>query len=314
MGETKNMHYVPKTYLKRFAKEEIKAGTKQYYTYILHKSLKSGIERRKIRSICAEDNLYIVHGETEEERMLVETMYKELYEDGYDTLYNLLIDSSKETITAQERYAIVGFIVSIFYRNNAWNNFYNNMMDDIYNRAYHLSIENGQQSFFFENQEISIAGKSLKQLQEENRNKDREMIALTISQRIFALIRLRVQNDFISIVKARPGYEFITSDNPVTFKSKDTLRRPIPFDPDNSLWLPIDSQHLLQINPWAGQLDWTMIGRLSDPWAGMHTSMNNAFQRQQCQEYLIGSQSGLAQFQQLPHGILTEAINREAIK
>ena len=136
------------------------------------------------------------------------------------------------------------------------------------------------------------------------------MIALETAQRIFELIRLRVNNDFISIVKARPGFEFITSDNPVSFKGHKVNQRPIPFDPTNSLWLPIDKDHLIQVQPWADQLDWTMIGRLNDgPFPGLMTSMSNNFQFHQSSQYLLGTEIGLQKFREKPMGIIpvTEA-------
>ena len=312
MGEISKMHFVPKTYLKRFAVERIKAGTKHYYIYALEKSNLNGkIEERNTRRICVEEDLYALPGATEEERMLIENMYRELYENGYDNLYKLMTDDKREIITAEERYAIVGFVVSMFYRNNRWNNFFNGMMDDIYERAYLLSKANGKDSFYFEDKEVSIVGKTLEQLKEENRNQDRPMIAVTTMQRILALIRLRVNNDFISIVKARGNFEFITSDNPVCFKGKNVNNRPVPFDPNNSLWLPIDNDHLLQVEPWADQLDWTMIGRMHEPpgFPGLIASMNNNFQFNQCEKYLLGTETGLKKFQEKPMGIVPVSHN-----
>ncbi len=307
MSETQRMHFVPKTYLKRFSIEKMKAGTKEYYINALSKNdIQGKIEPRNIRRICKEDNLYKLPGETVDERMLIENIYKELYEDGYDTLYKLMVDETKDQITYKERYSIVGFVVSLFFRNNAWNNFFSTAMNDLYERAYNLSKANGKESFFFEDMEVSLIGKTLDELQQENKKEDTPMIAVTAIQRIFELVRLRVTNDFISIVKTRGDFEFITSDNPVSFKGKNVNHRPIPFDPNNSLWLPIDANHLLQIEPWASELDWKMIGRTKDliGFPGIIPSMSNNFQFNQASEYLLGTETGLKKFQEKPHGIL----------
>lgn len=136
MAETQRMHFVPRTYLKRFSDEKIKAGTKEYYINALEKKNITGkIEHRNIRRICYEENIYTLPGATESERLLIENLYKELYENGYDALYKLMIDDTKETITKEERYSIVGFVVSLFFRNNSWNIFFNSVMDDIYKKA-----------------------------------------------------------------------------------------------------------------------------------------------------------------------------------
>ncbi len=314
MSETTRMHFVPRTYLKRFSTEKMKAGTKEYYISALDISKFSGeefdtikgeIKQRNIRRICVEDNLYLLPGETKEERLLIENLYQELYEDSYDALYKLLIDDKKDIITVEERYSIVGFVVSLFFRNNTWNNFMNRITSDIYDRAYLLSKANNQNSFFFEDKEISLVGKTLDELKSDNKKYNTPEHAMQTVQRIFELIRLRVNNDFISVIKARPGFEFITSDNPVSFKNHDISHRPIPFDPTNALWLPIDKDHMIQVQPWADQLDWAMIGKLNDgPFPGTMTSMSNNFQLQQCGKYLLGTENGLNMFQQKPMGII----------
>ena len=294
------MHFVPQTYLKRFAQE--RSGE-----HFIHALPKSGgnIFEPNIKNICVETDIYMMPGKAETDRQFLENMYHELYEKGYDSLYNLLSDDTRETITAEERYSIVSFVVSMFYRNNSWGNLHNRMIDEVFEKAYYLSKANAKDSFFFEDLEISIAGKTLEELQKENRKQDRPMIAMVTAQKIFELSRLRVLNDFISVVNADPGYEFITSDNPVTFKSKNIKQRPIPFDPTNSLWMPIDKGHMLQVNPWADQLDWNMLGRMKDrPFPGLISSMSNSFQFHQSGKFLLGTEISLKKFQAKPSGIL----------
>ncbi len=55
-------------------------------------NIRGKIESRNIRRIGKEDDLYKLPGTTGDERMLIENAYKELYENGYDTLYKLMID------------------------------------------------------------------------------------------------------------------------------------------------------------------------------------------------------------------------------
>jgi hypothetical protein len=301
------MHFVPKTYMKPFSLEKVKAGTKQYCIHALVKeNLDGKIEERNTRRICADEDLYALPGGTDEERLAIEHMYRDLFEKGYSTLYNIMTDHTRDKITAGERYDIVAFVVSLFYRNNKWITFFNSMMDDILHRAFELANSKGKDSFYFEEKEILIAGKTLEQLQDESREQDKPMIAITTMERIFALTRFRVNNDFISITKKRGPFEFITSDNPVTMKAKKPNGHLIPFDPDNSLWLPIDKDHLLQVEPWADQLEWSMIGRMNEIGAfpGLIASMSNFYQWHQCERYLLGTREGLTAFQQNPEGIL----------
>jgi hypothetical protein len=292
--------------MKNFSREEIKTNEREYFISAIEKSNlnENRIKEINIKHVCVEKDIYTLNGETEAERQFLENMYCELYEKGYDALYNILTDDTKDTVTAQERYAIIGFVVSMLFRNNSWVNFHNKVTDDMIARGYNLTKENGKDHFFFEDREISIVGKSFEKLQREMKKQTRPMIALATVEHIFELIRLRVINDVVTIIKARDGFEFITSDNPVTFKGKVVGRMPISLDPTNSLSIPVDKNHILKLESWGHELDWNLLGRLDDgPFPGILTSMNNHFQLQQSGRFLLGTDTGLKKFKDKPNGI-----------
>jgi hypothetical protein len=73
MAETRRMHYVPRTYLKYFAQE--RSG--EFYIHALTKE-SGNIFTPNITNICLENDLYMLAGNTEAERQLLENMYHEL--------------------------------------------------------------------------------------------------------------------------------------------------------------------------------------------------------------------------------------------
>jgi len=297
MGETRRMHYVPKTYLKNFSE---KRGN-EFFIYAVSKKAREKVFPTNITNICVEKDLYTLPGETESSRQFIEKMYSDLYESDYDNIYKLLIDESKESLTTKERYSIVGFVVSMFYRNNSWNNFHNKFMDEVYAKGYHLTKANGKESFFIEEQEINIVGRSLEELQKENHNQDKPLMALTALQKMLELTRMRFFNDVIAINKTSSDSEFITSDNPVSFRNEE-VKRPIPVDPTNTLSIPIDSNHLLQLRSWGHELDKNMIGRLSGPALinMVNSRINNEFQLAQSDKFILGTKTALHRFLQRP--------------
>ena len=307
MGETTNMHFVPRTYLKRFSYETIKAGSKEFYIHAVEKvRMKRAPEPRNVKRICKEENLYLLPGETEEQRQLLENMYRIIFENDYDKIYNILIDEDRDTLTQEERYDVVSFVVSMFYRNNSWHIFHNRVMNDILEHAYTASKFNNHNTFYFEEREISIAGKSLEELQREHKEENRPLIATVTAELIFKLTRLRMVNDFVSVIKASDGFEFITSDNPVSFHSKT-----MPFDPTNSLWMPIDNKHILQLQPWADQLQGMTIGRMNEsPVPGLITTMSNDYQARQSNQFLLGTMTALRKYQINPEGVLKGKMNK----
>ena len=301
MTETRRMHYVPRVYLEKFAKQR----GDEYYICALEKQT-GKIFNPNTKNICVETDLYLLEGSTEDERQMIEKLYNELFERDYNKIYKILVDDSREVITMEERYDIISFAVSMFYRNNVWNAGYNKLIDETLAKAYHLSKANEKDSFFFGEQEVSIAGKSLEELQNENRNKDRQMIALNALQRIFELTRMRVINDVVTIVKTEDL--LVTSDNPISFRGENINVRPIPTDPDITLSLPIDDCHLLQLRPWGDKLDnnLTMLGRMSEfsIVSGIVAETNNQFQYKQAERFLLGTENGIMDFKCDPTGEL----------
>jgi hypothetical protein len=291
MGETRRMHFVPRTYLKYFAEDR---GW-QYYLYALTKET-GKIFNPNIANVCLETDLYLLDGDTEEERQALEKLYRELFEDGYDAIYKILTDDKRDYITMEERYDIISFVVSMFYRNNSWVAGYNTLMDETIAKAFSLAKENGKDSFFFGEREISITGKSLEDLQKEDRDKDRQLMATVAMENIFKLTRLRVVNDVVTVIKTTD--EMMTSDNPVTFRAETPGRRPIPLDPTNTLSIPIDKYHLLQLRPWGDQLDRTLLGHMSEVSiiSAFCAEENNRRQYAQTGRFLLGSESGIKQF------------------
>jgi hypothetical protein len=298
MSETKRMHYVPQTYLKHFAKEVIKGSEREYFIDCLTKDKNDEIKSINIKNVCLENDIYTLPGETTEQRLYLENMYRKLYEDDYDKLYTLLTNKNIEKVTPAQRYEIIAFVVSMFYRNNSWKNSHNKLMDETYSKVFSLARDNGQESFFMEEQEISIAGKTLEAFQKESRKEDRPMIALIQAQKIFQLIRIRLRNDVVTVVNIQnDSFDFVTSDNPVSCQGEPS-QWTMPFDPNNTLSIPIDNKNLLQLRPWANQLDRNMLGRMSESSivAMASTLINNNFQFNQAERFVLGNETGLKRF------------------
>jgi len=299
MAETRRMHFVPRTYLKYFAD----ARGDQFFIHALNKKT-GNVFTPNIINVCNETDLYRLDGATADDRQRIEVMYRELFEDGYDAIYMMLTDEAKLTVTMAERYDIISFVVSLYFRNNAWNNFFYKTMDDIYARAYNATKANNKDSFFFEEQEISIAGKTLEQLQKEDRERDRKMIAAGAMEYIFKLTRLRMSNDVVTVVKTED--EILTSDNPVIVQAENIKDRVIPLNPMNTLTLPINANHVLQLRPWGHQIDRTMLGRISEKsvMSTFYAEANNQTQFGQNGMFLLGSEVGIKNFKHDPTGEL----------
>src|SRR5687767_8320583 len=118
MQEKKAQHYVPQTYLKRFA-------VKKKDQFFLHRLCtpefkETDIKSINIKNLCVQNRLYTLPGTTIQEKMLVEDFYSDAYERHYDGVYKKLIDETISKITDEDRRVIIGMVVSLFYRNPFW--------------------------------------------------------------------------------------------------------------------------------------------------------------------------------------------------
>lgn len=288
------MHYVPRSYMKNFSVE--RKG--DYFINALSKDIGAKPFEINTKNVCVKKDIYTLGGSTESQRLLIENMYCELYESNYDDVYKIITEDTKHEVTPKERYSIISFVVSMFYRNNSWTTSHNSFMDETYAKAYHLTKVNDQDSFFFGEEEISIVGKTLENLQKESRKQETPMIALNAARAMFQLIRLRVINDVVTVVKSSTNHEYITSDNPVTIRADDIKQRPIPLDPKNTLSIPIDKNHLLQLRPWGHELDRKMLGRMTEHSfiSAINITINNQAQFAQAGRFVLGTEVGLENF------------------
>jgi hypothetical protein len=294
MGETRQMHYVPRSFMKNFSVER----NGNYFINAL--STEDGAKpfEMNTKRVCVQKNIYMLNGETEEQRQLIENLYNELYERDYDQVYKMLTDEKKHELVGTERYSIISFVVSLYYRNNSWVNGMNKFHDEIFERVYYATKANNQDSFFYGEEEISIVGKTLEDLQKENRKSDTPHMAIEAVRAMFKLIKLRLINDVITVVKSSSNHEYIISDNPVIARGEKPGQHIIPIDPTNTLSVPIDKNHLLQLHPWGEELDRRTLYHVTENtlMSAVNVMTNNHTQFAKAANFVLGTEAGLRDF------------------
>ncbi len=291
--EVKRQHYVPRTYLKHFSTERsgeffIKALPTTDY-------IEGRIIELNISNICLQKDLYTLPGDTAEERMLIEKFYSDNYEVHYNKIYEILIDPDKKTLTDEERELIISTVITMFYRTTKWINLHNEFSNRVLEQAYFMCQQTGKDYFMFEKQKISVAGKTLEQLQKENKYENRPAQILTQLQVALRLIKLRTIRDGIYVSKlVDENCEFITSDNPVVYSNINSGHA-APFDPTNILKLPLDNKHMLFLMPYSDKETKHLILRhnVSGTTCFTEKLTSNYEQFRNSERFLLGSDSSL---------------------
>ena len=295
--ETVRQHYVPRTYLKHFS--EVEMSNFFFYALPTDKRSASTIFRTNIVNVCLQKHIYTLPGATVQERMLIEKIYSDVFEKEYDQVYQLLTDPQKINLTKIEREQIISTVVTMFYRTPNWNKFYYDFMNQLLERAYYGTKHSGHDYFMFENSKISIAGKSLQDLQKEHIEESKPMLILSGLRHAMKLIALRSVADCIIVTKLNDKDGFITSDNPVTCNNVNGGHI-MPIDPSNIFSLPLDSQHLLTLLPLEDPESKHYIRREghSGKIGLMAKLASNYGQEKNAQNFLLGNKNNLEEYLQ----------------
>ena len=292
-NETKRQHYVPKTYMKHFCEQS--GGNYIIRALPIESPSEENIQEINITNICLQKDLYTLTGDTEEQRQLIEKFYSDEIESKYNQIYELLTDPDKNTITDVERDLIITTVITMLYRTTKWISLHNSFMDRVLENIYLLCQQTGKDYFMFEEEKVSISGKTLEQLKKENKVEARQGQVLTQLQTAFKLINLRKTRDGIFISKLDDdNCEFITSDNPIIYWNIQEVRA-LPFDPTNIIKLPLDSKHLLFLMPYSDQETKHMLIRntVRGTIAKTEKLTSNFGQFKNAERFVLGTESGL---------------------
>ncbi|MBP0612203.1 DUF4238 domain-containing protein [Chryseobacterium sp. cx-311] len=293
---TRRQHFVPRTYLKNFGYSK----KKDIYSNVLPKDSddENSIFESNIINICLEKDLYTLPGKTADEKMLLETFYNENYETHYQRIYEILTDPEKEILTEKEHKLVISTVVTMLYRTKKWITDFNHFFDRVLEAAY-IKCEQSQKDYFtFEETKISVKGKSLEELQNGFRNDNKQLQILTMLETALKLIDLRLVNDGIMVSKLEDNSAgFISSDNPVSISNNYSVHL-APFNPTNVLKIPLDSNHLLHLMPYANESNKKIIIRnnMTDVLSYTQNLTSNYEQFQNAERFLVGNENSLKSF------------------
>lgn len=91
-----NQHYVPKAYLKNFAKKQGRSYMIDVYDKKNNRFFKSNI-----KGICAEKDIYTLNSNSEiaKDKLAIENLYSRFIEPAYNDSYKILINPNVSEIT-----------------------------------------------------------------------------------------------------------------------------------------------------------------------------------------------------------------------
>lgn len=279
-------HFIPQTYLKRFA--HTKDGD-VYFVDVFDKTTGKYIRNMAISNICVETDLYTLKNLPEEDQYKLEEYFSENIEYKYPSVYKILVEEKRQFISPQERENILLTTLSMYFRTPK----VLNMFSEFVSRLFDVSKNNlDAESINFLGREISIKGKTFKQITAEIRETQRINYFETQLALLNEFIKFR-SLDGLVVIELIGEQEFITSDNPVEIRNS-TIKGFNLFDNGNAIYVPLDSKHALFIAPSDRDSVLNEIFFQKDNFV-QHITLNH-MSGQNSERWVIGTPKGLKQF------------------
>ena len=288
---TERQHYVPRTYLKHFSYER----NDNYFIHTLKTDEFYGdkVQKSNIINICVQKNAYTLPGEFP---MLLEGIYGNI-ETEYSKIYELLTAPLKSTLTEIERGLIIATVVTMLFRNTKMPNTINRMMNEIVEMGHRAHKKVGA-NLNIGGETFSYKEKSVKEIQKEIENRGKHVIAIKQLDFAMKLIKYRTANDMIMVLRLDEELStFITSDNPVSCIN-DKVPFLAPFDPTNTLVLPLDSKHALLLIPKPEKNERLTIFKINETGEEAFRQMItiNRLQHRHAERFLLGTDEALKRY------------------
>jgi hypothetical protein len=237
----KHQHFIPRTYLKKFAHTQ-NGDTFLVDTFNkLTKELKPNIS---VVDICVETDLYTLNHLEGDQKYEIENFFSDNIESKYPDIYRLLAEEKKEIITPEERTLILFTTLSMYFRTpkvlNQFVSFSAKLIDQV-------KSETEADTMDFLGYKILTKGKSFNEIKNEIKETNRIDYIKTQLALLNQFIQFKALDGLV-VIELVGEQEFITSDNPVEIRNSFGIGFNL-FDTKNSIYIPLDPKHALFIAP-----------------------------------------------------------------
>ncbi|MCC5920638.1 MAG: DUF4238 domain-containing protein [Cyclobacteriaceae bacterium] len=282
----RHQHFIPKTYLKRFAH---KSNGDSHFVSAYNKETSDTIEDMSIRDVCVEKDLYTFKQLSGDDKYKLEKFFSDVIETRYPKIYKTIVVDKKEFIEPEERAYILYTTLSLYFRTpkrlNEFTDFAVRLIEQI-------RLEKEPETINFLGTTISLKDKKLKELKneiKENQRLDYVKTQLDLFNKFFEFNSL----NGLMVQELKGEQEFITSDNPVEIRNIFDPRFNL-FSDGNMVSIPLDPKHLLTVMPKnEGTILNKVIYKRDDFFLHVNTNFSTY---QNAERWVIGTIKGLASF------------------
>jgi hypothetical protein len=284
MAKKQHQHFIPKTYLNKFA-SRVDGDT--HFLSALNINT-AEVKEISARNLCVESDLYTLKKLGADEKYKIEDFFRTEIENDYNYIYNILTNDEIGFITPDQRIKIIKTLLSLYFRTPK---ILNEFVDTSIQFLKELKSKN-KGVFQFMGIRIDLENDSLNDIKKEIRENSREDFVRT---NLMLLTKLMKQRSFdgIVVIKLIGDQEFITSDNPVTITTVggELLNW---FSLKNSIYVPISPKYCVFIAPTSEGAIVNKIYRNHDNFI-QHIILNDSTNNN-AERWSMGTEKGIKRF------------------
>jgi hypothetical protein len=281
-----NQHFIPQTYLKKFAHTQ---NEKNYFVAVFDKITGKYIPKMSVGNICVENDLYTLKHLEGNDKYSIENFFSDNVENKFPEIYKLLVEDKKSFITSEEKNFILYTTLSMYFRTpKVLNQFVAFAGELVQNAQKHSNAK----TINFLGYEISLMEKSFLEITKEIRETNRINYIKTQLALLESFVKFKFFDGLVVIELI--GYqEFITSDNPVEIRNSAEIGFHL-FNSRNSIYIPLDPKHALFIAPNDKDSIINEVFYQKDNFVQHITSNHVSFEN--AERWIIGTEKGVKQF------------------
>jgi hypothetical protein len=291
MSIPRNHHIVPRGYLKRL----VRPDTSVHYAWKKNRI----ISDTSAKKLCSEIDGYRLVTVHPDDALLLETNYKNLWEDHYDEVFSTLTNDNITAIDDKLRTLVIGTVCSLLFRSQRLKNTINDFHRRLIESSVNMRFKDGTKpkTFELDGKIFELEGKTADDLWTEYSAgvNDDELLVTQFAMGV-RLQQVR-SRDAISITRVHGTTGFITSDNPTRIHPS-VPGIVAPFNTTDVLTLPLNEEYRIELVPGLPNVDQHRIYRtnLSGQEALDEVADNNHRQFVEAEKIIIGRRAALESF------------------
>lgn len=285
MSNPDRQHYIPRSYLNKFAREK----ESKYFVCIKSTDSEEIIEV-STKDVCLKKHLYTIPNVEKDKKYLIENFYADCLDSVYPEVYDILTNENITEVNETTREKIIATTLNLYFRTIKFITAHNHLTSQVLGHINSMVDGKGKPiTVDYLGRKIKFTPDNFDEIKKELEKENHMAFLQQHLEMAYDFIKYKL-NDGICVWKIIDDSEIITSDNPVIIRNTQGKLRNI-YDPDNIVLVPIDNKHVLSIAP---KIDKIVTNQIFRNQCDIITTLTTNIEvERNAEKWIIGSERSL---------------------